>query len=86
MAAPILRFPDFNKKFFVETDASKVGVGAMLSQSHAQDGISERLPVAYASRLLSEAEHNYGITDLEGLAYCGQSAISRHISMGCTSQ
>ena len=50
------------------TDASKVGVGAMFSQSHTQDGISERLPVAYASRLLSEAEHNYGITDLEGLA------------------
>ena len=67
MAAPILRFPYFNKKFFVETDASKVGVGAMLSQSHTQDGISERLPVAYASRLLSEAERNYGITDLEGL-------------------
>ena len=62
MAAPILRFSDFTKKLFIETDVSKVGVRAMLSQSHLQDGISERLPVAYASRLLSEAEHNNGIT------------------------
>lgn len=49
MSAPILRYPDFKKKFFIETDASKVGLGAMLSQSHSYDGISERLPVAYAS-------------------------------------
>ena len=48
MLAPILRYPDFKKKFFIKTDASKVGLGAMLSQSHSYDGISERLPVAYA--------------------------------------
>ena len=40
----------------------------MLSQAHGDDGLSDRLPVAYASWLLSEAEHNYGITDLKGLA------------------
>ena len=49
IAAPIHKFLYFNKKFFLETDASKVGVGAMLSQYHAQDGISDRLLVAYAS-------------------------------------
>ena len=40
----------------------------MLSQSYTQDGISDRLPVAYASCSLSELERNYVIIDLEGLA------------------
>ena len=40
----------------------------MLSQSHSYDGISERLPVAYASQSYNEAEQNYRITDLKGLA------------------
>ena len=39
----------------------------MLSQAQGADGISDRFPVAYASRLLNKAEQNYGITDLEGL-------------------
>ena len=40
----------------------------MLIQAHGDDKSSDRLPVAYASWLLSEAEHNYGRTDLKGLA------------------
>ena len=68
ITAPILRFPNFNKKFYIETDASTVGLGAMLSQTQGDDELNDRLPVAYASRSLSEAERNYGITDLEGLA------------------
>ena len=40
----------------------------MLSQAQGADGISDRFPVAYASRSLNKAERNYGITDLEGLA------------------
>ena len=40
----------------------------MLSQAQEADGISDRFPVAYASRLLNKAKRNYGITDLEGLA------------------
>ena len=40
-SAPILRFLDFKKKFFIETDASKIGLGAMLSQSHSYYGIGK---------------------------------------------
>ena len=76
MLAPILRYP-IKKKFFIETDASKVGLGAMLSQSHFYDGINERLPVAYASQLLNEAEWNYMITNLIALLCPGQSATLR---------
>ena len=43
-------------------------MGAVLSQSQDDCGFENKFPVAYASQLLSKAERNYGITDLEGLA------------------
>ena len=47
---------------------SLVGMGAVLSQSQKDESIEDRWPVAYSNWLLREAERNYGITDLEGLA------------------
>ena len=70
-----MKFFKFEKEFCIETDASLVGLGADLSQSQDDYGVENRFPVAYASRLLSEAERNYRITDLKGLAVSW--AISR---------
>ena len=45
--APVLAYPDFLKPFTLETDASVLGLGAVLSQQQ-DDGHLH--PVAYASR------------------------------------
>ena len=63
--SPVLAYPDFNKSFVLETDASIRGLGAVLSQTQADDRLH---PVAYASRALSPAEKNYAVTELETLA------------------
>ena len=63
--APVLAYPQFNKSFVLETDASVTGLGAVLSQEQ-DDG--QLHPVAYASRALSPNEKNYAITELETLA------------------
>ena len=64
----ILKFSDFTKEFNIKTDASTVGLGAVLCQNHLVDKKKIRFLVAYTSRSLSSTKYNYGITDLEGLA------------------
>ena len=61
---PILKMPDCDKCFYLQTDASDVGVGAVLLQDH--DGT--RHPVAYFSRKLNTAERNYSVIEKECLA------------------
>ena len=65
LTSPVLAYPDFNKDFTLETDASKRGLGAILSQYKDDQHLH---PVAYASRSVSATEANYAITDLETLA------------------
>ena len=55
--------PRDNGTFYLDTDASDKGVGAVLSQE--QDG---REVLDYASRTLSKAERNYDVTRRELLA------------------
>ena len=63
--APVLAYPRFDSDFILETDASILGLGAVLSQ--VQDDAKPH-PISYASRALSNSEKNYAITELETLA------------------
>ena len=65
MTATVLAFADYMKPFLLETDASKDGLGAVLSQKQA-DG--QYHPVTYGSRALMAHEKNYHLTKLEFLA------------------
>ena len=56
LQAPILAFPDFDKPFLLETNASRRGLGAVLSQKQA-DGRYH--PIAYASHVMNETEQRY---------------------------
>jgi hypothetical protein len=62
---PVLAYPTFDKPFTLETDASILGLGAVLAQEQEDRRLH---PVAYASRALSPPERNYSITELETLA------------------
>ena len=61
---PALTLPMDRDDFVLQTDASGVGIGAVLSVR--RDG--EELPVAFYSRKLKERERRYSATELEGLA------------------
>ena len=63
--APVLAFPDFQKPFLLETDASGKGLGTVLSQKQ-EDGRYH--PIAFASRVLTDTEQRYHSNKQEFLA------------------
>ena len=65
LQAPILAFPDFNRPFLLETDASRKGLGAVLSQKQA-DGWYH--PITYASHVMNKTEQRYHSNKQEFLA------------------
>lgn len=50
MVTPVLKLPNLNETFILQTDASDLGVGALLLQY--EDGVKK--PVAYASKKLTK--------------------------------
>lgn len=76
---PILRMPNPNQQFILYTDASNVGIGAVLGQ---KDDNGNEYVIAYASRQLHGAEINYGITEKECLAVLWSVRHLRHYLYG----
>ena len=61
---PILKLPDLNREFILQTDASNQSLGGCLLQMHG--GVKH--PVFYASKKLIPREQNYSVGEREALA------------------
>ena len=70
----LLTYPDFSKKFEIHTDASKVQLGACISQ--------EGKPIAFYSRKLTDAQTRYTTTERELLSIVETLKEFRNILLG----
>ena len=77
--APVLAFPDYEAPFILCTDASALGLGAVLMQTDAR---GKNRAIAYASRTLNSAEGNYSVTHQEALAVVWALKHFRDIILG----
>lgn len=59
---PLLRAPCFDREFLVQTDASNIGMGVVLSQV---DDSGEEHPILYLSKKFSDVERRYSTTERE---------------------
>jgi hypothetical protein len=76
---PVMKYPDFSKPFTLHTDASDYAVGAVLAQ---HDDQNKEHVIAYASRVLNDAERNYTVTEKECLAIIWATKYFRHFLQG----
>ena len=76
---PVLMMPDQSRSYQIEVDASKYASGVVLTQT---DSNGDRHPVAFLSKMFTEAERNYEIYDRELLGIIRALAEWRHYIQG----
>lgn len=65
VSPPVLAQPNFQKKFYLQCDASNTGIGAVLFQKDEKD---KEQPIYFYSSKLTTSEKNYSVTERECLA------------------
>ena len=63
LLAPVVRLTDVEKEFVLETDGSKVAVGAVQTQQFDDTGLEH--PIEFFDRALSGSKRNYAAYELE---------------------
>ena len=76
--AGILIHPDFKKKFILSTDASLVGIGAVVEQELN----GELRPVRFSSKSLNDAQRNWDTTERECWSVVYHLKEFRHLLLG----
>ena len=79
ISPPILVYPDFIKKFYLYTDASDSGYGAILSQ---KDSNGQERVISYISTTLKTSEKNYSTTEKEAATVVWAVKQFRHYLLG----
>ena len=79
ISPPTLAYPDVNRQFILDTDASNVAMGAVLSQVNE---LGEECVIAYASKALTKSQRKQGSTRKELLAVVTFTSYFRHYLLG----
>ena len=75
---PILVYPDFKQEFYLATDASSTGLGAVLMQKRK----TRMRVISYASRVMNDTEKRYSTTERECLALFWGLKKFKHLILG----
>ena len=74
-----LTYPDFQKPFVLNTDASQIAIGGVLQQ---RDEDGELRPITFFSRTLNRAEQNYSTIEREALGIIWGLQANRSLILG----
>ena len=77
---PIIQFPDFSMPFYIRSDASDKGFGAILEQIHN----GTEVVVAYASKAITSSQSNWSTIEKDTFAIVWSVKYFRHYLYGRT--